>query len=373
VGDESRIGVASVRGLKVERALMRLRKQAVDALGLSGQTYFHHRVAEYREMWRAVAHASGATFRELAADLWEVELDSVRTRVHNHEMEFDNPVVLGLAGRKTAVHRLLAADGLPVPDYTAFGLADLDKATAFLRAHPRGCVVKPANGYGGQGVTTHVQQPGELRRAALLASLYGSDLMIEAQIPGESYRLLVLEGRVVHAVCRRGPRLIGDGVSSVRQIVDAENARRRQRSQPVLDIDRDCVFTLGYQRLTLDDAVPAAGREFVVKSVNDPARKYAEVRTVYTDVVTDLIAPSVRQNAERAAQLVESEFLGVDIITPDATVPLRQSGGVINEVNTTPALHHHYESAAEPFPPVAMLAFRALLRKKTAVAFHAHR
>jgi cyanophycin synthetase len=359
------------RTLKIERALMKLRKQIIDALGLSGQTYFHHRVAEYRDMWRAIAQASGGSFRELAADLWEVDVDGVSTRVHNHEMEFDNPVVLGLAGCKTAVHRLLAADGLPIPEHTVFGLANLDVARTFLEAHPEGCVVKPANGYGGQGVTTHVRLPGELRRAAVLASLYDAELIIEAQIPGESYRLLVLEGRTVHAVCRRGPRLTGDGVRTTRQLIDEDNRRRRDEQEPQLDLDRDCQFTLDYQRLTLD-AVPAAGREFLVKSVNDPARKYAEVRTVYTDVVTEVISPSIRQNAERAAQLVGSEFLGVDIITPDPTVPLRKSGGVINEVNTTPALHHHYESSREPFPAVALLALQALMRKKTAAPVHVH-
>jgi cyanophycin synthetase len=361
----------SSRSLKIERTFLKLRKQLIDALGLSGQTYFHHRVAEYREMWRAIAHAAGASFRELADDLWEVEIDSIRTRIHNHEMEFDNPVVLGLAGCKTAVHRLLAADGLPVPAYAVFTLTDLDVASTFLAAHPEGCVVKPANGYGGQGVTTHVQRPGELRRAALLASLYGHELMIEAQIPGESYRLLILEGRMVHAVCRRGPRLTGDGVATVRQLIDADNRRRSQSGQPLLDIDRDCIFTLRYQHLTPESVAPA-GRAFVVKSVNDPVRKYAEVRTVYTDAVTELISPSIRENAERAAQLVGSEFLGVDIITPDPTVPLRQSGGVINEANTTPALHHHYESPHEPFPAVAMLALQALMRKKAAVPVHVH-
>jgi D-alanine-D-alanine ligase-like ATP-grasp enzyme len=349
--------------LKLERALMKVRRQLIDAAGLSGQTYFHHRVAEYREMWRAVARTAGATFTELAADLWEVELDSVKTRIHNHEMEFDNPVVLGLAGSKTVVHRLLTADGLVVPEYAVFNLTELDVAERFLLAHPGGCVVKPANGYGGQGVTTHVQRTKELRRAAIRASLYGGELMIEAQVPGESYRLLVLEGRMIHAVCRRGPRLNGDGRSTVRQLIDAENRWRRREGKPALDIDRDCLFTLDYQRLSLG-ATPEPLREFLVKSVNDPARKYADVRTVYTDVVTDVIAPSVRRDAERAAHLVGSEFLGVDIITPDPTVPLRQSGGVINEVNTTPALHHHYESSNEPFPGVAMLALQALVRKK---------
>jgi cyanophycin synthetase len=358
----------TARLLKLERALMKVRKQLIDAAGLSGQTYFHHRVAEYREMWRAIAKANGGQFRELAADLWEVEVDSVSTRVHNHEMEFDNPVVLGLAGSKTVVHRLLAADGLAVPDYAVFTLGDLRPAQAFLVQHPHGCVVKPANGYGGQGVTTHVQNASELRRAAVLASLYGHDLLIEKQIPGESYRLLVLEGRVVHAVCRRGPRLTGDSVSTVRQLIAADNRRQGDRQRRI-DIDRDCVFTLAYQNLT-PDSVPAPGQGFVVKSVNDPVRKYAEVRTVYTDVVTGTIGASVRRDAERAARIVGSDFLGVDIITTDPTLPLRQSGGVINEVNTTPALHHHYESKEEAFPRVATDALNALLRKKAMLAVH---
>jgi cyanophycin synthetase len=231
--------------------------------------------------------------------------------------------------------------------------------------------VKPVKGYGGQGVTTHVQSPEELKRAALLASLYGYELMIEEQIPGESYRLLVLEGKMVHAVCRRGPRLRGDGRSSVRQLIEAESAVRRQQQRPELDVDRDCLFTLGYQQLS-PESVPPAGREFIVKSVNDPVRKLAEVRTVYSETVTDLVCASVRRDVEQAARIVGSDFLGVDVITTDPTVPLATAHGVINEVNTTPALHHHYDATREPFPAVAIPTLNAILRRKAAVAVRAH-
>jgi cyanophycin synthetase len=315
-------------------------------------------------MWRAIAVARGARFTEMSPDLWEVSLGSAATRIRNHEMEFDNPVILGLAGNKTLVHRLLADAGLAVPAHAVFSLADLRPAHAFLAEHPQGCVVKPANGYGGQGVTTHVQRPEELTRAALLASLYSAELLIEVQVPGESYRLLVLEGEVIHAVCRRGPRLQGNGSSTVRQLVGGENARRKTAGELPIEIDRDCVFTLGYQRLSLD-SVPGDGAAFAVKSVNAPAgRKHAEVRTVYTETVTEAICSSIKRDAERAARLVESDFLGVDVIMTDPAVPLRASGGVINEVNTTPALHHHYDAARERFPEVALQALAAILRRK---------
>src|SRR5512132_429512 len=191
--------------IKLERTALRLRKLVVDWAGLSGQVYFEHRVDEYRRMWRGIAETEGAAFTELARDLWQIDLGGRRTRILNHELEFDNPVTLGLAGRKTVVHRLLAAQGLAVPEHEVFSLGTLDAARGFVERHSRGCVIKPAGGYGGKGVTTHVQSAAEVRRAALLASLYDSELLIEAQIPGESYRLLVLEGKVIHAVCRRGP------------------------------------------------------------------------------------------------------------------------------------------------------------------------
>ena len=316
-------------------------------------------------MWSAVAEGLGGKMLPLAEDLWEIEVASVKTRVNLHQTEFDNPAVLGLAGRKVAVHRLLAGAGLPVPEFAEFSLDNLDHAYRFHVAHPKGCVVKPANGYGGQGVTTHLQKASEVRKAAILASLYDRELLIEAQVPGESYRLLVLEGRMVHAVCRRGPRLKGDGVSRIRSLVEAEDARRRASGQPGLDFDRDCLFTLTYQGLS-PDSVPARGKAFLVKSVNDASRKYAEVRTVYNETVTDLVCDSLRRDAERAAHVVGSDFVGVDVITTDPATPLHQCGGVINEVNTTPALHHHYDPPGARYPRVAAVVVRALLRRKAA-------
>ena len=350
------------RLLALQRLAAGLKKKWLDWSGRSGQTYFLDRVAEYREMWHAAAIALGGDFTSLADDLWQVELGSVRTRMHIHQTEFDNPAVLELAGKKAAVHRLLGAAGLAVPRYAVFSLADLEPAYLFQQSHPEGCVVKPANGYGGQGVTTHVQSRTEVRKAAILASLYDMELLIEAQVPGESYRLLVLEGRMVHAVCRRGPRLKGDGASTIRQLIVADNTRRREDGESELDMDRDCLFTLAYQGLTPDTIVDG-GTSFILRSVNDTARKYAEVRTVYNETVTGLVCDSIRHDAERAARLVGSDFLGVDVITRDPAVPLQVSGGVINEVNTTPALHHHYEPRAR-FPEMALLVLKAILRRK---------
>ncbi len=270
-------------------------------------------------------------------------------------------MTLGLAGRKPLVHNLLKQHGIPVPHHIVFHLEELTEAFNFLKQYPQGCVIKPANGYGGQGVTTHVLKNREVRKAAILASLQSQDLLMEPLIPGESYRILVIEGKMVHAVCRRGPRLKGDGISTISELIRAENMHLNEQNMNILNIDRDCLFTLEYQSLSLD-SVTEKDQIFLVKTINDSARKQIEVRTVYNETVTNSICDSIKRHAELAAKHVNSAFIGIDIITTDPSIPLEESGGVVNEVNTTPALHHHYDIKKEKFPQPAIDAISIFLK-----------
>lgn len=350
------------RLLQFERLVARLRKIWEINRNKSRQVYVQDRVLEYREMWRAVAEKIGAKFVVLTDELWEMRLDGKKTRIINYKLEFDNPITLEMAGKKPLVYRLLSEKGLRVPEHEVFRLDDLDRAEAFLMRHPKGCVVKPANGTSsGQGVTTHILTRREIRKAAILASLYDTELLIEAMIPGESYRLMVLNGEMIHAVQRQAPRLVGDGVSTVAELIRAENERRRGRGEYLLHTNRDCLFTLDYQNLSLS-SIPSKDQAFLVQSVSDPRRERVEVRTVYNQVVTDLVCDALKRNAESAAESLGSRFAGVDFITSDSTVPLEKSGGVINEVNTTPGLHHHYDSTREKYPEPALRVINALLK-----------
>jgi len=91
-----------------------------------------------------------------------------------------------------------------------------------------------------------------------------------------------------------------------------------------------------------EESVLRKGREALVKSCDIQHAGKSELRTTFNENVTGLVCRDLRTKAVRAAYALNSEFAGVDIITLDPAVPLRESGGVINEVNTTPGLHHHY-------------------------------
>lgn len=71
-------------------------------------------------------------------------------------------------------------------------------------------------------------------------------------------------------------------------------------------------------------------------------QKTTEDRTVFNENVTGHVCREIERLAARAACILGSRFAGVDLITLDPTLPLDKTGGVINEINTTPGLHHHY-------------------------------
>ncbi len=296
----------------------------------------------YSQLWRAASESVGANFVQLPDGFCEIKLNGRSTRMHKGLVMLDNPVTLQLAGNKPLVNAMLSAQGLPVPRYAEFTLDTLAEAERFLETQKSLCVVKPALDSGaGDGVTTNVRSKKDLLRAAIAASLHGERLMIEEQIRGDSYRLLYLRGRLLHAICRRSPRVFGDGKSTIHQLVIAENKRRAAgRSSTVtrLHMDEDMNMTLRTAGLSFS-TVPKAGEEVVVKTVvNDNSQ-------ADNQSVTTKIGECLRGEGALAASALGIELAAVDLISSNPALSLKQAGGAIIEVNTTPGLHHHYNVA----------------------------
>lgn len=306
------------------------------------------RSAFYHHVWLEAATGLGAAVKELGDGILEIEFDGRRIKVCANYTPFDDPVTLMLAGNKILVHRLLMDRGLPIPRHLPFTLRSIQSAENFLERTAGEYVVKPAKNTGaGAGVTTGVATRSRLWRAAARAATYGRDLLIEEQVQGDNYRLLYLDGILLDAVVRKPPRVIGDGLATVRELIHALNRERSRAghavAQVLVTIDRDAIHTLAKQGLTLS-TVPAKGQEVVIKTViNDNAGP--ENETVTHQLCTDIIAAG-----STAASAVGVRLAGVDIITPDPSRPLSETGGVVLEVNTAPGFYFHYRKSGEPFP-----------------------
>ncbi len=293
----------------------------------------------FRDMWVRAAANIGARCTHTRYGFEEIARDGQSTFVQQSQVMLDSQLALRVAGEKGLTYELLERLGAPLPRYCRVGIDDLRPAYAFLKAHAF-VVVKPAGGTGGgRGVTTGVATADGLRAAARRASRYSGELMIEEQVAGGSYRLLYLGGAFIDAVRRDPPTVIGDGRSSIQQLIQQANAAR-EKANPVLAlsplvVDDDCRNWLEESGLTLASR-PAQGQVLAVKrAVNqNDLRGNVNVRAaVHPDIV------------ERCREIVARmgiELAGVDLMCRAIDQPFTADNCRINEVNTTPGLHHHY-------------------------------
>jgi cyanophycin synthetase len=260
-------------------------------------------------------------------------------RICAAETDRTGAVAETIAQDKELTRTLLAESGIPVPE----GRPVDDAADAWAVAQEIGApvVVKPRYGNQGRGVSVNLVTRDEVEKAWILANEIDSSVVVERFVAGGDYRILVVGGRVVAAARRHPPTVLGDGVSTVRQLVDRVNEDPRRcgdhaTSLSPMMIDEVAVAVLREQGLT-DHSVPEAGRAVLL-------RRNANLSTGGSaEDVTDLIHPDVAARAIEAAKVVGLDVAGIDLVTDDVTRPLESQRGVIIEVNAAPGLRMHLE------------------------------
>jgi cyanophycin synthetase len=323
-------------------------------LGSRRTVYVTERLDEYRRYWEDGAASLGATFNPLTREVWEVRAGTRVVRLSNHITPCDDHATRILAGDKPYCYGLAMGLGVPVPDHVVFEVGDLVLAHRFFKGHDPPFVVKPAKDTAsGLGISTGLSTWPAVVRAIALASFYGRTLLLERMVPGESCRLLYLDGELIHAVRRRGLRVTGDGQRTLAGLLEASGLG-------YLDNDDITSFTLAAFGWAVS-GVPAKGEEVLVRGLPASTDERRELRTVYDENVTSLCAPGLASELGAVVRALGSEFAGIDIIANDLGRRLEESGGTFLEINTTPGIHHHYV-APRPAEPVAKLVLAHLLQ-----------
>lgn len=294
----------------------------------------------YEAIWLRAAEECGARMVRLAPGLLELCCNETRTRVHHQLTTLDDPVTLQVALDKTMVHTLMSDVGAPHAEYLEWAADNPGPAMSFLANVEGPCVVKPAAGTGGgHGVVPGVALPGELLRARWHAAAQCDRLLIERQISGSVYRLLLLDGELLDVVRSMPANVTGDGRSTLEELILQENERRvaarGQAGLSLIGLNLDTVLTLRRAGVTLS-SVLAEGHYLPLRCAtnNNAARDNATWRAE--------VHPSVVEHARAAANAVGLRLAGVDVVTTDISTPLTETGGALSEVNGAPGLHHHY-------------------------------
>ena len=294
----------------------------------------------YERIWADAARECGAELERLAPGLLQLSRNSCATRVYHQLVPLDDPVTLQVALDKAVVHKLMSRADVPQAEYLEWTADDPRPALSFLEGAAGPCVVKPAAGTGGgHGVVPGVETAADLLRARWHASRQVDRLLIERQAEGPVYRLLLLDGRLLDVVRSVPASVTGDGRSTIEVLIAAENERRvaagGRAGLSLIGLNLDTVFTLRRAGLRLSSVLePGRCLALRVATNNNAAEDNATWRGE--------ISRSVLEHARAAAAVVGLRLAGVDVITTDITKPLRETGGVVSEVNGGPGLHHHY-------------------------------
>jgi cyanophycin synthetase len=267
-------------------------------------------------------------------------------RIWTAETDATSAIAETIASDKSLTKQLIGSVGVPVPEGIVVDSANAAWEAAQELGMP--VVIKPIDGNHGRGVALDLTNQADIHAAFDNALKHGSDVIVERCVPGLEHRLLVVGGKLVAAARGEAAFVVGDGLSTVRQLIDAQinsDPRRGDTERHPLGFIRpedDEVIRADLTRQKLDAAaVPAAGRQVLIQRNGN----------VSVDC-TDDVHPRVAQAVSLAARTVGLDIAGIDVVAQDISKPLQEQGGAVVEVNAGPGLLVHLKPASGSPRPV---------------------
>jgi len=295
----------------------RRRDIAIEALGAS---------SSYRNYFRMSVSGRSYTFEGLPG------------------AEFLSQKNWALMDDKAFVKNELSRYGFPVPEGRAFTLWQKERALRYGESLGFPLVVKPRSGSYSRHVTTNVRDSVELRDAIRNAIEYAPSFIIERYIEtGSVARLTVVDFELVGALRRIHPHVIGDGVSSINELIRKKNADPRRgppdREEFVLFQIADDARVDRYLKLhqkTRRD-VPRAGE--MIQLHHDPFIRLG----ADSEELLEAVHPDVWDLVSRVARLFDTRLVGIDVIAEDLTRSWKDQQFYILELNSAPCIEVHHE------------------------------
>lgn len=248
-------------------------------------------------------------------------------------------IAVEIADEKTRTKNLLSKLGIPVP--VGKKVSSLAEGINFFYELKSPVVVKPDIGNHGNGSSIFIEDLDKFKEAFYLAKSYHPFVIIEEYVRGFDFRLLVINGKFVAAAKREPAHVIGDGTSSIKELIINTNMNplRGVGHEKVLTqilIDDMTQSILSHNSLSLESCPPINEKIYL-----KPTANLSQGGTA-TDV-TDEVSPEIRLMAERIALIIGLDCVGIDVLATDISAPLLVSGVKVVEVNAAPGFRMHLE------------------------------
>jgi cyanophycin synthetase len=191
-------------------------------------------------------------------------------------------------------------------------------------------VVKPLNASHGNGVTVGCSDKKSLIKAIKSASKYSKTILVQQQIEGDDYRVLMIDHSLAAAVIRKPAFVVANGIDTVSKLISLENGSDKRND--------------GYTN-TLTSINVANSEQYLGSNAETIHKVGEEVQVIGTANigtggmaidVTDTIDINMVEQSVRLTKHLDMGLCGVDFIVDQKTnIPY------LIEINASPSLGLH--------------------------------
>lgn len=243
---------------------------------------------------------------------------------------------------KSKMQKYFTKAGMPVPK--TYECRNVAQALSAFGAIGGRAIVKPTYGSRSRHTTVGIANEEGLVRAADIALQISPWIIVQEELPGMVHRMLWVGGKVA-AVMRREPAyVVGDGISTIRQLVEQEN-KNPLRQGPIfhhLPQDSEAERELRNKNLGWESVIQP-GETIVLNP------KVSRGNGAVNVDVTAETHPANMELFKKIGSFLDDPLVGVDFIIRDITQPWQGQlpCGVI-ECNSLPYVDLHSYPFAGP-------------------------
>lgn len=193
-------------------------------------------------------------------------------------------------------------------------------------------VLKPTDGSFGRGVITNINNEQQLKNGLTYVRTEQNfrDVIVEQYIPGEDFRIYVVGDQAVAAMKRVPANIIGDGIHSIRELINVKNEDRKLNPRLIsclIKVDTEMIDFIQSQGYTLESVLKQGEQLFLSEKSNisiggDPIN------------VTNELPDEIMNTAVRALQSISGLTHGAVDLIIDSRKQLAEAATII-ELNPT--------------------------------------
>ena len=211
---------------------------------------------------------------------------------------------------------------------------NIDKAYHYARKLGFPVIVKPNSGSQGSGVTL-VHNKQEFYKAVRAVFKHDRVVLVQKQVCGKDYRVVILDDKVISVYERIPLSVVGDGKSTIRQLLKEKQLQfvASSRDTHIKTKDPRIVMKLKHQGLTFRSVLAKGEKIFLLDNAN--------LSTGGDSVdVTKEIHPAFKAIAIKLTRDMGLRLCGVDFMV-DGDISQKPEIYWVLEINSAPGLDHY--------------------------------